>query len=44
MWWKMTSDEIDKRNAILNTEEVFQNAPVVKGITLIHCIQVIDEV
>ena len=38
---EMTSDEVDKRNAILNTEKVFQNASVVKGITSIHCNQVI---
>ena len=41
---EMTSDEIDKRNAILDVEEVFQNAPVVKGIKSVHSIQVIDSV
>jgi hypothetical protein len=41
---EMTSDEIDKRNATLNVEEVFQNAPAVKGIKSVHSIQVIDSV
>ena len=41
---EMTSDEIDKRSAILDVEEVFQNVPVVEGIKLVHSIQVIDSV
>jgi hypothetical protein len=41
---EMKTDEIEERNANLQLEEVFDDAPLVKGIKSFHHIKIIDSV